>query len=168
MWQTIELGTHQLTVQRYTDTTYKQMAAQSQTFNLTVNRVAMAFAERSDNGAQILVAQYTDGSFAGSAKPVHAGDIVILYLTGLGRTAQTFAEGAAPKAASSAIEPVQIQVQGLDGQILYDGVQPTYPGIDQINLQLPNYTLPAGTNTVTVQIGAPSANQTVTYQLNAN
>jgi uncharacterized protein (TIGR03437 family) len=128
----------------------------------------MAFAERTDNGTQILLAQYTDGSFAGSAKPVQAGNIVILYLTGLGRTAQTFADGAAPKTASTALTPIQVTVQGLAAQVLYDGVQPTYPGIDQINLQLPNYTLPAGTNSVTVQISAPSANQTITYQLNAN
>jgi uncharacterized protein (TIGR03437 family) len=165
--QTITAGAHQLTVQRYTDTGYKTMAAQSPSFSLTVNPAAMAFAERTDNGNQILLAQYTDGTFAGSAKPVQAGQILILYLTGLGRTAQTFTEGAAPKTASAAVTPIQVTVQGLTTQVLYDGVQPTYPGIDQINLTVPKYTLPAGTNTVTVQVSAPSANQTITYQLNA-
>lgn len=165
--QTLTTGTHQLTVQRYTDSTYKTMAAQSATVNLTVNAAAMAFAERTDNGTQILLAQFTDGTFAGSAKPVQAGNIVTLYLTGLGKTAQTFTEGAAPKVASSAVTPITVTVQGLAAQVLYDGVQPSYPGIDQINLQLPKYTLAAGANTVTVQFNVPSANQTVTYQLNA-
>lgn len=166
--QTLAQGSHQLVVQHYTDTTYKTMAAQSASFNLTVNPASMAFAERTDGGAQILLAQYTDGSFAGPEKPVLAGNIVTLYLTGLGKTAQTFTEGAAPKAASSAVTPIQVTVQGLPATVLYDGVQPSYPGIDQINLQLPNYTLPAGTTSVTVQFSAPAANQTVAYQLSAN
>jgi uncharacterized protein (TIGR03437 family) len=166
--QTLAQGTHQLVVQHYTDTSYKTMAAQSANFTLTVNPVSMAFAERNDSGTQILLAQFTDGSFAGPEKPLHAGNIVTLYLTGLGKTAQTFTEGAAPKAASTAVEPIQATVQGMPAQVLYDGVAPSYPGIDQINLQLPNYTLPAGTNSVTVQFIAPTANQTVTYQLSAN
>ncbi len=94
--------------------------------------------------------------------------MIVLYLTGLGRTAQTFADGSAPKTPSSAVEPIQITVEGVAAQVLYDGVQPQFPGIDQINVQLPTYTLPAGQNTVSIQINAPSANQTVTYQLVSN
>jgi uncharacterized protein (TIGR03437 family) len=165
--QTLALGAHQLVVQRYTDTTYKTLAAQSQPFSFTVVRISMAFLERTDSAATILLAQYSDGGFAGSARPLHAGDAITLYLTGLGRTAQSFAEGAAPKVASSAVESIQIAVQGQPAQVTYAGVQPQYPGFDQVNVKLPNYTLAAGQSIVTIQITAPATGQTLTYTLAA-
>jgi len=166
--QTLALGTHQMVVQRYTDTGYKQLAAQSQASPLTVDRVAMAFVEWTDGAATKLVAQYADGGLAGSARPLRPGDAIALYLTGLGRKAQTFAEGAAPKTTSAAVESIQILVQGLAAKVLYAGVQPQYPGLDQITLQLPAYTLPAGKKTVTIQIAAPSTGQTVSYEVDSN
>jgi uncharacterized protein (TIGR03437 family) len=166
--QTLALGTHQMVVQRYTDTGYKQLAAQSQAFPFTVDRVAMAFVERKDGAATKLVAQYTDGGLAGSARPLRPGDAIALYLTGLGRKTQVFAEGAAPKTTSAAVETIQIGVQGQAAKMLYSGVQPQYPGLDQITLQLPAYTLPAGKKTVTLQITAPSTGQTLSYEIDSN
>jgi uncharacterized protein (TIGR03437 family) len=165
--QTLALGAHQLVVQRYTDTTYKQLAAQSQPFSFTVVGISMAFLERTDGAATILLAQYADGGFAGSARPLHAGDAITLYLTGLGRVAQTFAEGAAPKVASSAVATVQILAQGQPAQVTYAGVQPQYPGFDQVNVKLPNYTLAAGQSAVTFQITAPATGQTLNYTIAA-
>jgi uncharacterized protein (TIGR03437 family) len=166
--QSLTLGSHQLVVQRYTDTSYKTMAVQSASISITVNRVAMAFAERADCGNQILLVQNPDGSFIGSATPLQAGKTVILYLTGLGKKAQTFAEGAAPKSASAAVEPVQVTVQGVPATVAYAGAQSQFPGIDQMNVQIPNYTLPQGKTTATIQFTAPTANQTVTYEVPAN
>jgi uncharacterized protein (TIGR03437 family) len=165
--QTLALGAHQLVVQRYTDTTYKTLAAQSQPFSFSVIGISMAFVERADGASTVLLAQYADGGFAGSARPLHAGDAITLYLTGLGRVAQTFTEGAAPKVASSAVASVQILVQGQLAQVTYAGVQPQFPGFDQINLKLPNYTLTAGQSSVTFQITAPATGQTLTYTLTA-
>jgi uncharacterized protein (TIGR03437 family) len=157
-----------MVVQRYTDTGYKQLASQSQAFPFTVDRVAMAFLERKDGATVKLLAQYTDGGLAGSARPLRPGDAIALYLTGLGRKAQTFAEGAAPKTTSAAVETIQIVVQGQTAKVLYAGVQPQYPGLDQITLLLPAYTLPAGKKTVTIQIAAPSTGQTVSYEMDSN
>ena len=166
--QTLALGTHTMVVQRYTDTTYKQLAAQSQPFPFTVDRVAMAFVEWTNGAAPLLAVQYADGGLAASARPLHPGDTVSLYLTGLGRKAQTFTEGAAPKTTSPAVETIQVAVQGLTAKVLYAGVQPQYPGLDQITLQLPAYTLPAGKKTATIQIAAPSTGQSLTYEVDSN
>jgi uncharacterized protein (TIGR03437 family) len=165
--QTLAAGTHQLVVQRYTDTGYKTSAAQSQPFSFTVARISMAFLERTDGGSTVLLAQYADGGFAGSARPLHANDSLTLYLTGLGRTAQTFGEGAAPKTASSAVETIQILVQGQPAPVTYAGVQPQYPGFDQVNVKLPSYSLGAGQSSVTFQITAPATGQTLNYTLAA-
>ena len=102
------------------------------------------------------------------ARPLHASDYVTLYLTGVGRTAQVFADGAAPKTTSPALQTVQVLVQGLAAQVVYAGVQPQYPGLDQIDLQLPKYTLATGQSAVTVQISAPATGQTLSYSLPAN
>ncbi len=166
--QNLAVGAHQMVAQRYTDTGYKQLAAQSKAFGFTVDRVGLAFLERKDDAATILLAQFTDGGLAGSSRPVRPGDTLVLYLTGLGRKGQTFAEGAAPKVASAAVETVQILVQGQAAKLLYAGVQPQYPGLDQMTIQLPAYTLPADKKTVTIQITAPSTGQTVTYEINSN
>jgi len=95
--QSLAAGSHQMVVVRYTDTGYKQMAAQSQPLAFTVDRVAMAFVERTAAGRTLLAAQYLDGGYADSSRPLHASDYVVLYLTGLGRTAQVFADGARPR-----------------------------------------------------------------------
>jgi hypothetical protein len=47
-------------------------------------------------------------------------------------------------------------------------VQPQFPGLDQITLQLPVYTLPAGKKAVTIQISTPATGQTVSYELDSN
>ncbi len=76
--QALALGAHQMVVQRYTDTGYKQLAAQSQAFPFTVDRVGMAFVEWKDGSVTIVAAQYTDGGLAGSARPLRPGDTVAL------------------------------------------------------------------------------------------
>jgi uncharacterized protein (TIGR03437 family) len=115
----------------------------------------------------LLAQYYPDGGFAGPARPLHAGDVVTLYLTGIGRKAQTFGEGAAPQKASVATETVQITVEGLPARVLYAGVQPQYPGLDQISIQLPKYTLGPGKTTASLQIVAASTGQIVRYELAA-
>ena len=59
-------------------------------------------------------------------------------------------------------------MQGQAAKVLYAGVQSQYPGLDQITVQLPAYTLPAGKKTVTIQISAPSTGQTLSYEVNSN
>ena len=152
---------------RYTDTTYKQVAVQSQSTTFTVSPISMAFIERTVGTRTLLAVQYLDGGFVDGSRPLHASDYVVLYLTGLGKTLQVFADGAAPKTTSPAVQSVQIQVQGLPAQVLYAGVQPQYPGLYQITLQLPQYTLTQGQSLVTFQISAPATGQTLNYSLDA-
>ncbi len=165
--QAIAAGAHQMAVIRYTDTTYKQVAAQSQPLAFTVVPIAMSFVELTEGAQTMLAAQYADGGFVDPTRPVRASDSVVLYLTGLGQTAKTFPDGAAPKTTSPALQTVQVQVQGMAAQVVYAGVQPQYPGFYQINLQMPKYTLAAGQAAVTLQIAALATGQTLRYTLAA-
>jgi len=85
----------------------------------------------------------------------------------LGLTAQTFRDGVAPNTTSQATAQIEITVEGLSAQILYAGLQPQYPGSDQIVLQLPQYTLPMGQTSDNFVITAPSVGQTLHYTINS-
>jgi uncharacterized protein (TIGR03437 family) len=104
---------------------------------------------------------------AGTTRPLHAGDSITLFLTGLGRKAQTYADGAPPKVASPALATIQVLVAGLPAQVLYAGIQPQSPGLDQINLVLPKFTLPSNAATVTIQIAVPATGSVVAYEVAA-
>lgn len=147
-----------LMVSRFTDATYTQIAAYND-ITVVLMPDAMAFLERNDNGNAMLAAQYMDGDLVGSARPLMQGDLISLYLTGLGRTKQTFPEGVAAGVASEAVWPIQISVGGVPAQILYAGLQPGYPGLDQVVLRVPEYSIPASQSTVAIDITAPEARQ---------
>src|ERR1041385_563208 len=50
---------------------------------------------------------------------------------------------------------VQVLVNGVSVPILYAGAQPTYPGLDQVNVALPPSL--AGSGEVEVEVGTPDA-----------
>jgi len=90
------------------------------------------------------------------------GDVLTFYLTGIGAISKTFPDGAAPGVAASASAPVSVTVQGMAATVLYAGVQPQYPGLDQITIQLPAYTANPN-NAANLSISA--GGQTVNYSL---
>jgi uncharacterized protein (TIGR03437 family) len=160
-------GPHTLRVGRYTDSSDTELAAQSLDFAIQVSPVSMDFVEIQSAGSGSLAVQFQDGRFANASQPVKPGDYVSLYLTGLGVTNPEFPDGVAPGTTGQAVTQPQIVVQGAAAQILYAGVQPEYPGLDQIVLQVPQYSLPAGKTTATFTISAPSVSQTVNYEVPA-
>jgi uncharacterized protein (TIGR03437 family) len=135
--QSLAIGPHQVTVHRYTTTAYSQLAAQSDPLPFMVGRIGLSIFQ-----------------------VVQSGDVAIIYGTGLGRKAQTFAEGSAPGRTSDGQEALRITVNGQPATILYAGVQPQYPGLDQINVRIPVSTRPAA-----MEITAVSTGQVVGYTL---
>ena len=165
--QNATVGGNSLWVQRYTDSSDSVAAAVSNNFSIQIAPVSMDFVEIADRGNTILAVQFQDGGFAGAARPVKPGDIVTLYLTGLGAKVQALANGVAPGVPVAAIQQPGILVESAPAQILYAGAQPDYPALDQIVLQLPQYALSAGKTTATFAISAPSVSQTDTYEVPA-
>ena len=91
------------------------------------------------------IATHADGTLLTADSPAHAKDIVVIYLTGLGRTS--------PNPAPGEILPLSAQAQmvwlsdlkiSLDGTtvdpilIKYAGLTPGSAGLYQINLELPS------------------------------
>jgi uncharacterized protein (TIGR03437 family) len=95
-----------------------------------------------------------------SGAPAHAGDIAVLYATGLGHTNPPWPSGVVAQSAAyiTARDSLQVLLNGvaIDPQlVLYAGVTPGYSGLYQIN-----FTIPAGAGTnpeIRVQIGTQSS-----------
>lgn len=89
------------------------------------------------------VATRADGSIVTRSDPVHAGDIVVLYATGLGPTVPKTPYARIPTGAALLERLEEFRVL-LDGQMLdprsvsYAGVAPGFAGLYQVNVWLPD------------------------------
>ena len=81
-----------------------------------------------------------------------------MFFTGQGPVDQPEDDGDAPDegAAVSATLPVSATIGGIPAEIRFAGLAPLYPGLAQINLQIP--PLASGTYPVVVKIGGVASN----------
>ncbi len=86
-----------------------------------------------------------------AAAPLHAGDYLSLYLTGLGATQDRGG------LSYSVLQPT-VTVGGKPCLVSYAGRAPLYPGLDQINCQIPS-GISAGAAEVVVTSGLRSSNR---------
>ncbi len=99
-----------------------------------------------------------DGSVNTAANPAAVGTIVSLFFTGQGPVAQAVDDGGAPAAGTvnSATLPASATVGGIPAEVRYAGLAPLYPGLAQLNLQIP--PLASGTYPVVIKIGDAASN----------
>ncbi|HLK49831.1 MAG TPA: hypothetical protein VKT49_16930 [Bryobacteraceae bacterium] len=94
-------------------------------------------------GDGYVVAQHTDYSLITPAHPARAGEVIVVYATGLGMTHPNPAPGEIPRypGLMAHLDTLRVTVGGViipAGQILYAGLTPGWAGLYQINLQLPD------------------------------
>ena len=111
------------------------------TVNVTVVDSAPALFPNSEGFA--LATDYNNSNaVVNSGAPAKPNDLIVLYVTGLGRTSPAFDPGQIPSNAASIVNLNSLQVL-LDGKaapasfINYAGVTPGYAGLYQINFYLP-------------------------------
>jgi uncharacterized protein (TIGR03437 family) len=93
------------------------------------------------------LAEHADGSLISSSSPAQAGEIVVLYAAGLGRTSPDVSAGHIVFTATSILyaSELQILLNGVpcpSSSIYYAGLAPGYAGLYQINLMLPDVLPP--------------------------
>lgn len=91
----------------------------------------------------LAVAEHADGSLISSAAPAQAGEVIVLFAAGLGRTSPDISSGFIVQLPVSILSASQLQVllNGVPcppGSIYYAGVTPGFAGLYQINLKLPD------------------------------
>ena len=85
------------------------------------------------------ILHFSTGAVVNSANPATKGEIVELYLTGLGALTTPIADGHGATAADFAVTPIAVYVNGVQvpaSGLLYDGVS-SLPGLYQINFKVP-------------------------------
>jgi uncharacterized protein (TIGR03437 family) len=88
---------------------------------------------------------HLNGSTISAASPAKAGEVVVLFASGLGPTNPAAIPDQIPETAAS-VTPMSSFSMLINGvpvspqQILYAGVVPTFAGLFQINVQLPGNT----------------------------
>jgi len=99
------------------------------------------------------------------SNPATAGEIISIYCTGLGAVNPPAQTGAVPPdPPSQTVNPVQVSIAGVTVQPLYAGVAPGFPGLYQINAQIPA-GIQSGTQPLEiVQNGSASNSVTVAVQ----
>jgi uncharacterized protein (TIGR03437 family) len=88
------------------------------------------------------IATDSAGKLLTADSPAHAGDIVVIYLTGLGRTSPNPAMGEIPSYAASMVASASLKLTlnetGVDPMLIkYAGLTPGSAGLYQINLEMP-------------------------------
>jgi len=100
---------------------------------------------------------HADYSLVSPSSPAHRGEIVQMFLTGLGKTSPPTADGAPGPTTPLSVTPagsIAVYIDGQPATVSYSGLAPLFPGIDQINVQVPQA---AGSGDVYIDVSAPGA-----------
>lgn len=82
--------------------------------------------------------------------PAKAGDVLVIYATGLGAVDHQPVEGGIPGALATTITTPKVLFGGVAGDVLFSGLSPQFVGVNQLNVQVP--TGVAAGSTVPLQI----------------
>jgi uncharacterized protein (TIGR03437 family) len=109
-----------------------------------------------------------NGTLVGPSTPAHAGDVLVVYLTGGGAVKPTGGTwttgGLAPPGLSPVTAPYSVTIGGLPATTTYLGLTSGFIGLYQLNVQVPA-GLPSGDHTLTITVnGKASSSALVTLQ----
>jgi uncharacterized protein (TIGR03437 family) len=93
------------------------------------------------NGISSAAAEHADGSLISATNPATQGEIIAMYMTGLGATKPAVADGVAAPGKALITGALAIYVGGVQvpaNQIYYAGLAPTLAGLYQVNFMIPN------------------------------
>jgi uncharacterized protein (TIGR03437 family) len=74
---------------------------------------------------------------AANAHPATAGNVLIIYATGLGAVNHTPADGGLPSVLSSTIASPTVLFGGVPATVLFSGLAPQFVGVNQLNVEVP-------------------------------
>lgn len=98
------------------------------------------------------------GSIPGrTSRPARRGEIITIFCTGLGAVSPALATGA-PAGASQTPTAATVTIDGLPATVSYSGTAPTFVGLYQINVTVPNGSRLADNVTVTVSLNGKLSN----------
>jgi uncharacterized protein (TIGR03437 family) len=109
------------------------------------------------------VVRMANNLLATPSNPVHRGDTIVIYATGLGRTVPGVDAGAPAPFNPLAVAqiPAELDLGGVALPVLYAGLTPGYAGLYQINARVPSW-VPTGMSVrLTIRQGDSSTSVSV-------
>jgi len=93
-----------------------------------LNAVAVNFSDNSLAWPQGLVP---------GSHPAKAGDVLVIYATGLGAVDHPPVEGGIPSVLANTIATPRVLIGGVAGDVQFSGLSPQFVGVNQLNVQIP-------------------------------
>jgi uncharacterized protein (TIGR03437 family) len=122
----------------------------SDNYNIVVNPTAPAVFMSGVAGPQTnlpTVVRDANNTLVTDSNPIHRGDTVTIYLTGIGQTAPVVGDGlpAPVSPLAIAVQPPAVQLGGVNLPVNFAGLAPGQVGVGQINVTIPS-NVPEGLN----------------------
>lgn len=120
------------------------------------------------NGRGEPVLTHANYTLVTNASPALAGEVVILFLTGLGEVSPAVAtggaagDGTAGRPLNRTIKPVTIKLNGATAAVKFAGLAPGYAGLYQVNFEVPAGTAP-GAADIQVSVDSESSQDGITF-----
>jgi uncharacterized protein (TIGR03437 family) len=138
--------------------TYQNMSSDS--VSLDVLNVVPGIYTESANGKGLVTAVNQDGSMNSLSRPAPKGSLITIYAAGLGTVTPALATGQVPpsSAPSATTAPVSALVDGYAANVPFAGAAPGFPGLYQVNVQIPAIA-GSGARPLTIYAGGGAASQ---------
>jgi len=101
---------------------------------------------------------HADGSPVSPQNPARAGEVVVLYATGLGRVTPSVPTGALPTGVSATVVPVTATIDSIPVTPEFAGLTGCCVGLNQVNLRIPASVRSGNDITVALSIGGLTSN----------
>jgi uncharacterized protein (TIGR03437 family) len=125
---------------------------------MTLAPVAPGIFTATSDGKGAGAITHVNGSAVTTQNPAQAGELVILYATGLGQITPAVATGALPAGASSTVAPVTVTIGGINVSPDFAGLAGCCVGLNQINVRVPAGVSSGNAVPVVLTIGGKSSN----------
>jgi uncharacterized protein (TIGR03437 family) len=103
-----------------------------------VNRTAPGVFATDASGLGHAAALHADYSLITTQNPARAGEVILIYATGLGATTPAVATGAAgPTNPLAETALPSVSIGGRTGRVLFSGLAPSFRGLYQMNVEVP-------------------------------
>ena len=104
----------------------------------------------------IFVVQHANNQPVTSANPAVAGEVLLIYCTGLGAVSPSLADGAAGTGKQETVSPTTVTIGKFSAPVSYSGVPSGFVGLYQVNAQVPT-GLASGNQPLAVAVSGASS-----------
>ena len=97
-----------------------------------------------------------------TTRPAKVGDTVIIFATGLGAVDPPAQTGKQPATLTRATSPPVVLIGGVPATVAFAGLSPQFPGVNQINVVVPQGVVPGDALPLQIQVGGITTTDKVT------